>query len=181
MTATYIRPLADEGLASPRLVARALTCPARVGRIAGADGFHITTAAYDDFIADHHLEDPIEAQLATITDPASKPTDQAASAIAGLITSHEIPPAIAAEIARAYQRLGSPPVACARLRQPRICQTPPSPDSRRRSSTSLALINFWSGTPLLGLAVDCPRHQLPGTPPDQAGEDQSCGRGAGTH
>jgi pyruvate,water dikinase len=112
MTATYIRPLADEGLGLSEIGGKGHS----LARLASAglpvpDGFHITTAAYDDFIADHHLEDPIEAQLATITDPASKPTDRPAAAIAALITSHEIPPAIADEIARAYQRLGSLPVA----------------------------------------------------------------------
>ena len=54
---------------------------------------------------------PIEARLATVTDPAARRTDRAAAAIAALITSREIPSAIAAEIVRAYQQLGSPPVA----------------------------------------------------------------------
>ena len=112
MAATYIRPLADEGLGLSEIGGKGQS----LARLASAglpvpNGFHITTAAYDDFIADHHLEDPIEAQLATVSDPASQATDQAASAIAALITSHEIPPAMAADIVRAYQRLGSPPVA----------------------------------------------------------------------
>ena len=75
------------------------------------DGFHITTAAYDDFIAENQLEGPINEELATISDPADEATGQVASAIGALITSHEVPPAIAADIARAYQQLGSRPVA----------------------------------------------------------------------
>ena len=112
MNPTYIRSLADEGLGLAEIGGKGHS----LARLASAglpvpDGFHITTAAYDDFIADHHLENPIEAQLATVTDPASKATDRAAAAIAALITSREIPSAIAAEIVRAYQQLGSPPVA----------------------------------------------------------------------
>jgi rifampicin phosphotransferase len=112
MPATYIRSLADEGLGLSDIGGKGLS----LARLASAglpvpDGFHITTAAYNDFIADHHLQDPIEAQLATVIDPASKTTDHVASAVAALITSHEITTAIAADIVRAYQQLGSPPVA----------------------------------------------------------------------
>src|SRR5512132_564679 len=112
MTATYIRPLADEGFGLSEIGGKGQS----LARLAAAGlpvphGFHITTAAYDDFLADYHLGDPIEAQLATVIDPASTATDQVAAAIAMLITSHEIPPAIAADMVRAYQQLGSPPVA----------------------------------------------------------------------
>ena len=79
MTATYIRSLADEGLGLAEIGGKGHS----LARLASAglpvpDGFHITTAAYDDFVADHHLEDPIEAQLATVIDPASKALDQVA-------------------------------------------------------------------------------------------------------
>ena len=56
-----------------------------VGRLPVPNGFHITTAAYHDFVAENHLEDPIKARLITVSDPASQPTDQAASGIAALI------------------------------------------------------------------------------------------------
>ncbi len=112
MTVTYIRSLADEGFGLSEIGGKGQL----LARLAAAGlpvphGFHITTAAYDDFIADYHLGDPIEAQLATVIDPASTATDQVAGAIAVLITSHEIPPAIAMDIVQAYQQLGSPPVA----------------------------------------------------------------------
>ena len=112
MTATYIRSLADEGLGRSEIGGKGQS----LARLASAglpvpDGFHITTAAYDEFIAERHLEESIEAQLATIIDPASRATDQVASAITTLITSQGIPPAIAADIVRAYRRLGSPRVA----------------------------------------------------------------------
>src|SRR4029453_17477748 len=112
MAATYIRPLAHKGLGLSEIGGKGQS----LARLASAglpvpNGFHITTAAYDDFVAENHLEDPIKAQLAAVNDPASQPPDQAASGIAALITSHEIPPAVAADIVGAYQRLGSPPVA----------------------------------------------------------------------
>jgi rifampicin phosphotransferase len=112
MTATYIRSLADEGFGLSEIGGKGQS----LARLASAglpvpDGFHITTAAYDDFIADHHLGDPIENQLATNNDPASTATEAVASAIAALITSQEIPTAIAADIEQAYAQLGSRPVA----------------------------------------------------------------------
>jgi rifampicin phosphotransferase len=111
MAATYIRPLAQEGLGLSEIGGKGQS----LARLASAglpvpNGFHITTAAYDDFVAETHLEDPINARLASVSDPASQPTDQA-SGIAALITSQEIPPALAADIVDAYQRLGSPPAA----------------------------------------------------------------------
>jgi rifampicin phosphotransferase len=112
MAATYIRPLAHEGLGLSEIGGKGQS----LARLASAglpvpNGFHITTAAYHDFLAENHLEGPIKAQLATVSEPASQPTDQAASGIAALITAQEIPPALAADIVDAYQRLGSPPVA----------------------------------------------------------------------
>jgi pyruvate,water dikinase len=112
MAATYVRSFADEGLGLSEIGGKGQS----LARMASAgfpvpNGFHITTAAYLDFIAAHHLEDAIKAQLATVSDPADPATDQAASAIAALITGWEIPSVMAADILRAYQRLGSPPVA----------------------------------------------------------------------
>src|SRR5215207_7337079 len=112
MAATYIRALADEGLGLSEIGGKGQS----LARLAAAglpvpNGFHITTAAYDDFIAENHLGDLIKVQLATTSDPASQATDRAASSIATLITGKEIPPAMMADIVRAYQRLGSRPVA----------------------------------------------------------------------
>jgi pyruvate,water dikinase len=91
--ATYVRQLADEGLGLSELGGKGQS----LARLASAgipvpNGFHITTAAYDDFVAEHHLEG-------------------AASAMAALIINHEIPPAIGNDIIGAYQQLGSTPVA----------------------------------------------------------------------
>jgi rifampicin phosphotransferase len=112
MAATYIRPLAHEGLGLSEIGGKGQSL-ARLA-LAGLpvpNGFHITTAAYDDFVADNNLEDAIKAQLAAVSDPASQATDQSASNIATLITSQEIAPALTADIVNAYQGMGSPPVA----------------------------------------------------------------------
>src|SRR4029453_11182079 len=110
MMTAYVRSLADEGFGLSEIGGKGQS----LARLASAglpvpNGFHITTAAYDDFIAEHQLEGPIDQQLAALSDPAEEATGQAASAIGALITSHHIPSAIAADIARAYQQLGSPP------------------------------------------------------------------------
>ena len=112
MTATYIRPLADEGLGLSEIGGKGQS----LARLASAglpvpNGFHITTAAYDDFITENDLEDQLKAQLTTLSNPAGEATEQVASAIAALITSHEIPPAITADIERACQQSGSSPMA----------------------------------------------------------------------
>ena len=112
MTATYVRSLADEGSGLSVVGGKGQS----LARLASAglpvpNGFHITTAAYDDFVAVHQLEGPINEELATLSDSVGEATDQVASAIAALIGSHEIPPAIADDLVRAYRQLGSPPVA----------------------------------------------------------------------
>jgi pyruvate,water dikinase len=64
-------------------------------------GFHVTTAAYRRFVADHELQDRIVA-AATTGDSA---------AIAALFAAHEVPDEIAAPIRAAYTALGAPAVA----------------------------------------------------------------------
>jgi rifampicin phosphotransferase len=112
MTPTYVRSLADEGFGLSEIGGKGQS----LARLASAglpvpNGFHITTAAYDDFIAEHQLGDRIDEQVAILGDPADEATGQVVSAIGALIISHRIPTAMAADIVRAYQQLGSPPVA----------------------------------------------------------------------
>jgi rifampicin phosphotransferase len=112
MTATYIRPLTDEGLGLSEIGGKGQS----LARLASAglpvpNGFHVTTAAYNDFVARHHLEDSIEAQLATIKESADEVPDDVASTIAALFTDHEIQPEIATGVLQAYHKLGSRAVA----------------------------------------------------------------------
>ena len=59
MTATYVRALADEGLGLPEIGGKGQSL-ARLA-LAGLpvpDGFHITTAAYTDFVAVNQSRGP---------------------------------------------------------------------------------------------------------------------------
>jgi rifampicin phosphotransferase len=109
---TYVRQLADEGRGLSELGGKGQS----LARLASAgvpvpNGFHITTAAYDDFVSQHDLEGFIKEQLATVEGSSADATDQAASAIARQFAKHEIGAEIAADVTQAYQQLGSPPVA----------------------------------------------------------------------
>jgi rifampicin phosphotransferase len=112
MNAPYVRDLADEGLGLSELGGKGQS----LARLASAgvpvpNGFHITTAAYDNFVAEHGLERPLAEQLAPLNQSAGEPTDRAASAIAAQFAEYEIPAEIAAEVTRAYHELDSPSVA----------------------------------------------------------------------
>ena len=112
MTATYVRDLADEGLGLSEIGGKGQS----LARLATAGvplphGFHITTAAYDEFVAKHDLAGSIQEQLAILNESAAGGADQAASAIAARFAANDIPAEITAEVIQAYHRLGSPPVA----------------------------------------------------------------------
>ena len=110
MTARYTCPLDEEGLGVSEIGGKGQS----LARLASAglpvpQGFHITTAAYDAFVAGHGLTSRITA---LIGNPAAGDTsDHAAYSIAALFADHKIPRQIAAEVLGAYYRLGSPPVA----------------------------------------------------------------------
>ena len=70
-------------------------------------GFHVTTAAYQRFVAEHGLQDQILAAVASASTGQPATLDAASRQIAGLFASHAIPETIAAPIRRAYSRLGA--------------------------------------------------------------------------
>lgn len=112
MTATYVRHLADEGLGLSEVGGKGQS----LARLASAgvpvpNGFHVTTAAYDDFVAEHDLQQAIDAQLSSANESDVEATAGAASAIEQLFRDRDIPSAIAAEVLQAYHQLGSPAVA----------------------------------------------------------------------
>jgi len=112
MTATYVRHLADEGLGLSEVGGKGQS----LARLASAgvpvpNGFHVTTAAYDDFVAQHDLQQAIDAQLSSANESDVEATAGAASAIEQLFRDRDIPSAIAAEVLQAYHQLGSPAVA----------------------------------------------------------------------
>jgi rifampicin phosphotransferase len=72
MTATYVRDLADEGLGLSEIGGKGQS----LARLATAGvpvphGFHITTAAYDEFVAKHDLAGSIQEQLAILNESAA--------------------------------------------------------------------------------------------------------------
>jgi rifampicin phosphotransferase len=110
MAARYTCPLDEEGLGVSEIGGKGQS----LARLASAglpvpQGFHITTAAYDGFVAGHGLKSRIAA---LVGNPAAGDThDHAADSIAALFADHKIPRSISAEVLGAYHRLGSPPVA----------------------------------------------------------------------
>src|SRR6188472_3831805 len=112
MNPRYVRDLADEGLGLSELGGKGQSLARLVSAgLPVPNGFHITTAAYHSFVAQHGLEGPIGQQLAARNQPVVQATDKATSGIAAHFAEHEIPADIAADVLRAYHQLGSPPVA----------------------------------------------------------------------
>jgi pyruvate,water dikinase len=110
MTARYTCPLDEEGLGVSEIGGKGQS----LARLASAglpvpQGFHITTAAYDAFVAGHGLTSRITALVGDRA--AGDASDHAADLIAALFADHKVPRQISAEVLGAYHRLGSPPVA----------------------------------------------------------------------
>ncbi len=95
-----------KGASLARLVVAGLPVP---------DGFHVTTAAYRQFVAENDLQPHILAALEGV-DPLQPATLEAASqVIRELFAGAEMPPAIAGAIAQAYAELaGQNPTAAVR-------------------------------------------------------------------
>lgn len=74
-------------------------------------GFLIVTAAYRQFVTEHHLQPVIDEQLNAIipNDPAS--LQRASAAIQQAFTRGEIPAGVEKDIRRSYEALGAPAVA----------------------------------------------------------------------
>jgi len=127
----YVLPLADrhttletvggKGASLARLVNAELPVP---------DGFHVTTAAYKQFVAENGLQPRILAILEQV-DPAQPATLEATSqAIRELFEGAEMPAAIAGAVAHRI-----PPWPYVRRPRPRICQRPALPVSKIPIST----------------------------------------------
>jgi phosphohistidine swiveling domain-containing protein len=115
-TCKYVLPLADEearletaggkGASLARLVSADLPVP---------DGFHVTTAAYRQFVAENELQPGIVAALEKVdfTQPATLET--ASQAIGALFARAQTPPDVASAVALAYASLaGRDPVVAVR-------------------------------------------------------------------
>jgi phosphohistidine swiveling domain-containing protein len=101
-TSAGLSQLGGKGASLARLAAAGLPVP---------DGFHVTTAAYKQFVTYNHLEAEISNALAA-SDPAQPVTlEAAARRIRAVFEAGQMPDAIAADIAAAYAALGEPAVA----------------------------------------------------------------------
>jgi len=106
VTRAYILPLADPNATLENAGGKG----ASLARLARADlpvpeGFHVTTQAYKQFVAQNDLQARLLAALASVD--VSQPTTLAAAsqAICDLFTRAPMPPEIAREIERAYADL----------------------------------------------------------------------------
>jgi phosphohistidine swiveling domain-containing protein len=116
MTEQYVLPLdspqarletvGGKGASLARLIAAGLPVPG---------GFHVTTAAYDRLVAENHLQPRILEALQSVDISQPGSLDAASLAIHELFLQAQIPPEIAASIARAYLGLpGEHPVVAVR-------------------------------------------------------------------
>ncbi|MCU0558967.1 MAG: PEP-utilizing enzyme [Desulfobacterales bacterium] len=85
--------------------------------LAAPEGFSVTTAAFDLFLRDNRLREPIDAMLAAF-DPEAEESDAACRRLRESICAAPLPRALAAAIDREVQvlaaRLGNPPLLAVR-------------------------------------------------------------------
>ena len=115
MPQIYTLPLADpqatietvggKGASLARLAASGLPVP---------DGFHITTAAYRQFVAGHGLQWLILAAVSMATPDQPETLEEACRRIGALFAERLMPEDIAEAIRRAYAGLGNDPAAAVR-------------------------------------------------------------------
>ena len=116
MNQNFVIPLADEqaSLAVAGGKGSSLARLARAG-LPVPDGFHITTAAYRQFISANELQPAIMAALNQVDTAVPTTLERASHTISRLICDAEISQTIANEIAGAYERLpGSLPAVAVR-------------------------------------------------------------------
>ena len=101
-TSADLSQVGGKGASLARLVATGLPVP---------DGFHVTTAAYAQFVTVNHLEAEITAALETITTAQPATIEDASRKIRKSFEAGQMPEAIAADIAVAYATMDEPPVA----------------------------------------------------------------------
>jgi pyruvate,water dikinase len=90
--------LGGKGASLARLAAAGFPVP---------EGFHVTTAAYDQFVAQHGLQPLIDAEVAAVSPDNPRSGEEAARRIEHLILSFAMPTEIEQALAAAYvERLG---------------------------------------------------------------------------
>jgi pyruvate,water dikinase len=106
-------PLESEAARDPAVAGGKAAALARLAGFALPipGGFVVTTAAYDAFVAEHRLTDAIHRILAQTDTRDAAACESASATIRALFHDRPAPPALAAEIAVACERLGAPLVA----------------------------------------------------------------------
>ncbi len=99
-----ISQLGGKGVSLARLAAAGLPVP---------DGFHVTTAAYRQFVAEHGLQERILATVSVAKPDQPATLEEASSQIGQLFAQHAMPGEIAEAIRRAYAGLGEADVPVA--------------------------------------------------------------------
>src|SRR5262245_677242 len=96
--AATLEQVGGKGASLARMAAAGLPVP---------PGFHITTAAYRRFVAEHGLQEAILAAVADVAADQPATLETASQQIGQLFAQHTMPDAIAEAIRRAYAALGS--------------------------------------------------------------------------
>jgi phosphohistidine swiveling domain-containing protein len=133
----YVLTLADDratlgtvggkGASLARLVRAGLPVP---------EGFHVTTAAYDHFVAENNLQPAITSALEQVDADQPATLERASSAIRALFDAAQTPPDVASAIALAYAALaGRDPVVAVRPQNGATYQ-PGEPLAVRSSATA---------------------------------------------
>jgi phosphohistidine swiveling domain-containing protein len=116
MSTQYILPLADQR-ASLAVVGGKGASLARLSRagLPVPDGFYVTTAAYERFVADNNLFSRIMAVLGFAEASSTESLETASQSIGSLFMQSPVPPEIVAEITGAYAALaGDEPAVAVR-------------------------------------------------------------------
>lgn len=137
-TPAYILPLADDSVGLAEVGGKG----ASLARLAAAGlpvplGFHITTAAYRRFVAEHGLQEQILSAVSLVVPDQPATLEQASSHIERLFEQNAMPPDIANAVRQAYSDLGGGdlPVAVRSPQPPKTCPRCRSPVSRIHIST----------------------------------------------
>ena len=96
-TSAGLSLVGGKGASLARLAAAGLPVP---------DGFHVTTAAYRQFVAEHGLQEQILAAVSAVNPDQPATLEEASSQIGQLFAQHAMPDEIAEAIRRAYAELG---------------------------------------------------------------------------
>jgi rifampicin phosphotransferase len=114
MKPSYVLKLADSSATLESVGGKGLS----LARMAGADlpvptGFHITTEAYQNYVAENGLQQKILAALQDVDIHIPATLEAASQAIRAAFAQGTIPGQIAEEICAAYEELGQPDISVA--------------------------------------------------------------------